>query len=185
MYEGYGYCCKKGESDDDSCIENEDKEGHDCTIDDVTQQGEPLYRTYWVGMTPKVCGSTSYELEADATYQVHKADSMVIQERAALTYEACHWVIGVEDNKYRDDTEAYIELRIEEMTWVQAYIYEGTNRENATAFIEGNSTAIVGAPYRAPISSKLILVMTTSPNAGSSKATFSYKVHGASEYPEW
>ena len=69
-------------------------------------------------MTPEVCSSTSFDLVADQTYKVHTADNMVIERRESDKYEACHWVIGVEDNKYRDDTEAYIELRIESMTWV-------------------------------------------------------------------
>lgn len=110
---------------------------------------------------------------------------MVIERRVAASYEACHWVIGVEENKYRDDTEAYIELRIETANLANAYLYVGSNRENSTLFIEGSSAAIVGVPYRVPISSKLILVMTTKPNAGDSSGSFSYIVHGAVAYPFW
>ena len=72
----------------------------------------------------------------------------------------------MEDNKYRDDTGAYLEVRIEEMSKANAYIYEGTSRENVTGFIENNGTAYVGVPYRIPISAKLIVVMTTIPNGG-------------------
>jgi len=110
---------------------------------------------------------------------------MVIEKRKALSYEACHWVIGVEDNKYRDDTGAYVELFISDLSKANAYIYEGTDRKNVTAFIEGNSTAAAGVPYRAPISAKLILVMTTEPNGETSSASFSYIVHNGIEYPFW
>lgn len=53
-------------------------------------------------------------------------------------YEACYWIISVEENKYRDDTDAYIELRFETLDNAEAYIYDGTGRNNATAFIENN-----------------------------------------------
>ena len=86
-------------------------------------QGEPLYRTFWVGMTPTVCGSESYELNADIAEQTLTADKMVIEERNQVKYEACHWIIGVEDNKYRDDTDAYIELMINSVEGADAYIY--------------------------------------------------------------
>ena len=119
-YEGYGYCCQYGSSAAE-CQENQN--GNDCTLGDISVLGEPLYRTYWVGMTPSICNSKSHKLIADTTLNYHQADQMVIEQRTATTYEACHWIIGVEDYKYRDDTEAYIELRIEEMTWVNAYIY--------------------------------------------------------------
>ena len=102
-----------------------------------------------------------------------------------MVYEACYWIIGVEDNKYRDDTGAYIEFRIEEMSKVNAYIYEGTDRTNVTAFIEGNSTAFAGVPYRIPISAKLIVVMTTIPNGSTSSAVMSYQVYDAIEYAFW
>ena len=34
-YEGYGYCCKNGITDD-NCKESDSKEGFDCTLGDVT-----------------------------------------------------------------------------------------------------------------------------------------------------
>ena len=94
-------------------------------------------------------------------------------------------MISVEDNKYRDDSEAYLELHITSLAKANAYIYEGTDRKNVTAFIEGNSTAVVGVPYRIPISAKFILVMTTEPNGQTSSTTFTYKVHNGVEYPFW
>ncbi len=55
-----------------------------------------------------------------------------------------------------------------------------------TAFIQNNETSVVGVPYRAPISAKLIVVMTTQPNTNSlSAGSFSYEVYDAIEYPIW
>ena len=110
---------------------------------------------------------------------------MVLEQRIAPSYEACHWIIGAEDKKYRDDTDAYIELFIDKAMTASAYVYIGTSRENSTMFIEGNSAAVVGVPYRAPISTKLIIVMTTEPNAGTSSAGFTYTIRDAIEYPIW
>ena len=62
----------------------------------------------------------------------------MIAERDAVDYEACHWIISVDENKYRDDTDAYIELRFETLDSAVAYIYDGSGRDNATAFIENN-----------------------------------------------
>jgi len=88
---------------------------------------------------------------------------MVIEMRNSLVYEACWWTVSVQDNLYRSDTGAYIELTIDKLVSASAYIYEGSDRSNVTAFIEGNSTAVVGVPYRVPISGKLIVVMSTIP----------------------
>ena len=106
----------------------------------------------------------------------------MIKERIAEDYEACHWIISVEPNKYRDDTNAYIELRFETLDNAVAYIYDGTGRNNATAFIENNQTAPLGAPFRALISSSLIVVTETSPNGFAGKVAFSYQLFNESEY---
>ena len=65
------------------------------------------------------------------------------------------------------------------------FIYDGSGRSNATTFIEGNSTATKGAPFRAPISSKLIVVAATIPNSSgaSGTLTFSYELHDSAAYP--
>ena len=65
----------------------------------------------------------------------------------------------MEDDTYRDDTGAYIELFFEQLDNTQAYVYQGQDRANFTEFIQGNSTAVVGVPYRVGISEKLIVVM--------------------------
>lgn len=91
------------------------KNNNICTLGDTSLLGEPLYRTYWVGMKPSVCNSKSNSLVADSSLKVQEASKMVIEERVTTTYEACHWIISVDENKYRNDTGAYIELYIMNM----------------------------------------------------------------------
>ena len=114
-------------------------------------------------MTLQVCNSTSHDLNAETTLKTQIADNLVIAPRFDDNYEACYWIVSVEENKFRDDTDGYIELQIEKLDNAVAYIYDGTGRNNATAFVENNQTAVVGAPFRAPISSKLIVVIMTAP----------------------
>lgn len=76
----------------------------------------------------------------------------MIKERDAEEYEACYWTIAVEEETYRDDTEAYIEISFEIFDNAEVHIYDGSGRDNATLFIESNATVVRGAPYRAPIS---------------------------------
>ena len=126
-------------------------------------------------MTPEICNTTdsrSYTPSEDKQY--HYAEKIVIEERSAVDYESCYYYISVDDNKYFDDTDAYIELKLETLDNAIAYIYDGTGRDNATAFIELNDTAPLGAPYRAPISSKIMLVVTTAPGGIAGSFSFSY-----------
>ena len=59
----------------------------------------------------------------------------MIEERDSEAYEACYWRIAVEEDKYRDDTDAYIELSLELYDNAEVYIYDGSGRDNATQFI--------------------------------------------------
>ena len=59
----------------------------------------------------------------------------MIEERIAGAYEACYWSIAVDEYKYRDDTDAYIEISLETFDSAEVYIYDGTGRYNATEFI--------------------------------------------------
>lgn len=74
-------------------------------------------------------------------------------------------------------------MRLESLTNAIAYIYDGTGRDNATAVIEANNTAVLGGPIRVPISSKLMLVAYTSPYAMAGSISFSYQLFDAEEYP--
>ena len=170
-YEGFGYCCPPG-STSANCQDGEN--GNTCTLNGLERQGEPLYKTYWVGMTEAVCNTTSYDLTVETTRSVQIANNFVIDERDAEHYEACHWSVSVEKEKYRDDTEAYIEVVIESLDNAIAFIYEGSDRHNVTAFIQANFTAVLGVPYRAPISANLIVVMMTEANGGAGSGSFSY-----------
>ena len=79
---------------------------------------------------------------------------------------------------------AFIEITINSLEKANLYIYEGTSRHNATTFIEGNATSVVGAPYRISASSKAILVLQTIENGNTGSGSFSYQVFGT-EYPFW
>ena len=64
------------------------------------------------------------------------------------------------------------------------YLYEGTDRHNATAVIEGNQTAVAGAPYNIPVGSKYIIVFMTDKDGFSGSGGFSWQIDG-SFYPWW
>lgn len=179
-YEGYGYCCPPN-SKSVNCQDG--LSGIQCTSGPAAEQGVPLYKTFWTGMTPEICGTTTYDLKATPDKNVLQASKIVIQERVSAEYEACHWIISVEDYTYRDDTNAYIELRFETIDNADVYLYTGTGRNNATTYIENNSTAQLGAPFRAPISSKLIVVASTSANSiNAGNVAFTYQLFNQVEY---
>ena len=77
-----------------------------------------------------------------------------------------------------------LEITVNYLNSSNLFIYEGTDRHNASVFIEGNATAVAGAPYRIPASSNVILVMQTVAGGGAGAGSFSYKVSGF-EYPIW
>ena len=183
VYEGFGWCCPEL-SNSVNCINGENN--LTCTIGDEKLQGEPLYKTYWVGQTATVCNQTEtgQALQADLSLQYTYASKFVIMERDAEEYEACYWTIAVEKEKYRNDTKAYIEINFEVFDNAEVHIYDGSGRTNATLFIEANATVARGAPYRAPISSQFIIVATTVPNGNAGSLSFSYIVKDAEEY-EW
>lgn len=138
LYEGYGWCCPSALSDLSPNCDSK-IEGINCTVGNVSEQLEPLYKTYWVGMTPEICGSSETSFTAEETKKEHIAEKFVIKERVATDYEACHWTISVDTDKYWDNTGAYIELQLYDLVNAEAYIYDGTSRHNVTTtFIEGN-----------------------------------------------
>ena len=61
-------------------------------------------------MNHAVCNSTSHELNPEPELQSQISRTLLIEPRVASDYEACHWIVQVEKEKYRDDTGAYIEL---------------------------------------------------------------------------
>ena len=63
-YGGYGWCCPTnttGFYKDPHCIETT---AVSCTNGNKEKQGEPLYLSYWPGMTDEICGRTSESLVA-------------------------------------------------------------------------------------------------------------------------
>ena len=74
-------------------------------------------------------------------------------------------------------------MRFETLENAVAHIYLGTDRTNTTSFIEGDQTAPLGAPFRAPISTSLIVVTETTPFSDTAgKVAFSYQLYDAQEY---
>ena len=61
-YEGVGFCCpSRGYKAYRRCV-NFPSKGVECTLPNYypTDQGIPLYMTYWVGLTPTQCNSTTH-----------------------------------------------------------------------------------------------------------------------------
>ena len=106
----------------------------------------------------------------------------MLEERNHTVYESCHYTIEVPEYTFMDG--AMLEITVNYLNSSNMYIYEGTDRHNASTFIEGNGTAAMGAPYRIPASSKAILVLQTVGGGGAGAGSFSYKVLGT-EYPFW
>ena len=84
---------------------------------------------------------------------------MVLEKRQQSLYEACYWVISAPDYTFRSD--AKLEITVDKAFQGDIYLYEGTDRHNATTVIESNSTVGVGAPLYLPVSSKAIIVIQT------------------------
>ena len=133
-------------------------------------------------MTDEICNRTSESLIATTEAQTFEANQIVVEERDYELYESCHYTIEVPEYTYMDG--AILEITVNSLNSSSLYIYEGTDRHNASALVEANATAVVGAPYHLPASSKAVLVMQTIPGGGTGSGSFSYIVRG-SQYPFW
>lgn len=145
---------------DERCL-NDIYMNNECTMPSFNpnDQGYPLYMTYWPGMTPKQCNSTSHLMFATPTETMQTALSAVIKRRDDEQYEACYWQIKAPDFKYLDSAKLY--LQVQRVQKGSVYLYSGTDRHNATAVIENNATAVPGAPYLIPVSDSMIVVFVT------------------------
>lgn len=114
-------------------------------------------------MTNEVCNRTSETLIATTELQTLEANNIVLAERVYTevgensVYESCHYIIEVPEHMYFDD--GYFELTVNSLDKTNLFIYEGSDRHNATDYIEGNVTAVPGAPYRLSITSKIVVVL--------------------------
>jgi len=72
-----------------------------------------------------------------------------------LSY-SCEYRIKTVDYRFRNGGDLVIWLELTNS--VNVYIYSGTDRSNITTFIEGNSSAVVGAPYRVNLSDGAVIV---------------------------
>lgn len=94
--------------------------------------------------------------------------------------ESCYYLITADSTKWKDDSMIYIYMDVS--TFASMYVYEGTDRRNATTLVQSDQSHPVGAPIRVPISSGAIIVLQISAvsaqAANLATATFSYKVVG-------
>jgi hypothetical protein len=105
--------------------------------------------SYWPGVGEAQCGTANRELEATDVKQTITAASLTLANRNSDYYESCYYEIKPAANTYKDGS--YIMIFVDSIVNANVYIYEGTHRRNVTTFIEGDSTAAKGAPYKIPV----------------------------------
>ena len=70
----------------------------------------PLYQSYWVGMTPTICGSGP-SLTATSALQVQRATNLTIGTRPFdSVIESCYWYITADTGKWQNGAQIYIYL---------------------------------------------------------------------------
>ena len=136
---------------------------------------QPLYMTYWVGMSSKICGIQN--LTATDSMQVVSASSLTLSARIFdPVIESCYWTIKTDTNKYHDSAQLYIYL--DSSSTASMWVFAGTDRRNASLVVENNGSVPIGAPVRVPIGSGAIVVIQATSGLSTVKAQFSYKVVG-------
>ena len=165
-----GWCCAQN-STDLNCINGATNQ---CSLTQSLME-QPLYMTYWVGMSSKVCGIQ--ELTATDAMQVVNASSLTLGARTFdPVIESCYWTIKTDTNKYHDSAQLYIYL--DSSSTASMWVFAGTDRRNASLVIESNGSVPIGAPVRVPIGSGAIVVIQATSGLSTVKAQFSYKVVG-------
>ena len=121
----------------------------------------PLWMTFWVAMSPAVCGGPSNTISLTATDQLATKIAPTLTLGGTRQFdtviEACYWVIKSEPNTYRDTSQLYIYL--DSSTTANMFVFAGNDRRNATLIVEQNGTVPFGAAVRVPISSGAIVVL--------------------------
>ena len=107
-------------------------------------------------------------------------DDLTLRNRYFSIFEACYWTISTPDYEYQ--TDGYVELQLLRADTADIYIYTGSDRRNFTSFIENNEKAILGAPFRVPISDKILIIAQTQYEGPVGSVSFSYQVFGEA-YP--
>ena len=108
IYEQLGNCCLKGTSDS-RCVHGTT---YTCTLDN-TRTLWPLWATYWVGMSPSVCGTESRTLTAGSDFQTVVSSPLTIWERTRTSpyIEACYWTIKADQTEWNPQySELFIKL---------------------------------------------------------------------------
>ena len=96
---------------------------------------EPLYMSYWVGMTPEFCSVQSNSLiTATENLVTYEIPSINYKTRAPDTIvESCHYIIEADQDDWTIDSLIYIYLNA--TNTANMYVYEGSNRTNASIVI--------------------------------------------------
>jgi len=96
---------------------------------------QPIWMSYWVGMTPALCNVTSNTLTtASETIVEYTIKSMNLATRAPDTVvESCYYIIQVDQDLWQVDSYIYIYLNA--FSTANMYVYAGNNRRNATLIV--------------------------------------------------
>lgn len=142
---------------------------------------QPLYNSYWPGMTAEKCGVQSRELPyATDSLQRGYIESLVYSTRKIKDdyYESCWYQVPVEPDKWKDGS--VLEIFLDAETTAEMYVYAGTDRRNVTTVVDSNQTLTLGAPVRIPVSyGGAIVVLQVDRTANSAgNAGFSYQIDG-------
>lgn len=113
--------------------------------------------SYWPGMTATACNSESHNLVATSAVTTQTTSNLNLASRNAAVYESCYWQISAQPDTFRDT--ATLNIWVTLLNKADLYIYSGPDRHNATAVIEQNKTAAIGAPYRVSVTAGAIVVL--------------------------
>jgi hypothetical protein len=130
----YGYCCVEG-STDPNCTDGDTVE---CTLP-YSQMADPIYMSYWAGMTADKCGYETRKFKATEAVQTIKAPSLLyLNRKPSKVVESCYYLITADQSDlYR--TSAELQIALETTSNAKMFVFAGTDRRNFTQVIEQNA----------------------------------------------
>ena len=128
--------------------------------------------SYWPGMTATACNSASHNLVATSAITTQTNSNLNLASRNSPVYESCYWQISAQPDTFRDT--AMINIWVTSLNKAGLYIYSGPDRKNATAVIELNQTASIGAPYKVSVTAGAIVVLQVQSGLSQGSGSFSY-----------
>jgi len=109
---------------------------------------QPIYMSYWVGMTPKLCGVENRNLIANGTLTKQVISSLVLKNpRGAIdtVVESCYYIISVDTSIWKDGN---ILISLEASNNANMNVYIGKSRRNSTKATELDKNVVIGAPIK-------------------------------------